>query len=152
MNEEDIKGELTGKFPSLADKVRVQRARRIFIDVEYAKLRPVLEFAGQKLGFLHLSAITGLDEGTNLAAIYHLSSDDGVMLNVKTMVPKDDPRLQTVTGLYTCAEIYERELVDLLGFKVEGLTLANRYPLTDDWPADQFPLRKDWKKEVAKNG
>jgi membrane-bound hydrogenase subunit beta len=32
-----------------------------------------------------------------------------------------------------------------------------RYPLPDDWPANQYPLRKDWspedlkKKEVTKN-
>ena len=96
----------------------------------------MLEYAGQKLGFRHLCAITGLDEGANLAAIYHLASDDGVMLNVRTSVPKDKPVLMTVTGLYPCAEIYEREMVDLLGFKVEGLTMANRYPLTDDWPKD----------------
>jgi Ni,Fe-hydrogenase III component G len=33
---------------------------------------------------------------------------------------------------------------------VEGLPAGNRYPLTDDWPADQFPLRKDWKPDSAK--
>jgi NADH-quinone oxidoreductase subunit C len=37
--------------------------------------------------------------------------------------------------------------MDLFGFKVEGLAMGNRYPLTDDWPRDAFPLRKDYAKE-----
>ena len=41
----------------------------------------------------------------------------------------------------------ERELMDLLGAKVEGLPAGKRYPLSDDWPTDEYPLRKDWKKK-----
>ena len=46
------------------------------------------------------------------------------------------------------AELYERELVDMFGISVEGLPAGNRYPLPDDWPQGQHPLRKDWKKEM----
>ena len=46
---------------------------------------------------------------------------------------------------YAGAQVYERELVDLFGAQVEGLPPGNRYPLTDDWPTDEHPLRKDWK-------
>jgi Ni,Fe-hydrogenase III component G len=56
-----------------------------------------------------------------------------------------------VIPLFVGAEIYERELVDLLGVKVEGLPSGNRYPLMDDWPKDQFPLRKDWKPPVEES-
>ncbi|MDD5432403.1 MAG: NADH-quinone oxidoreductase subunit C, partial [Candidatus Omnitrophica bacterium] len=52
---------------------------------------------------------------------------------------------KSVISYFPGAEIYEREVVDLFGAKVEGLPPGNRYPLTDDWPTDQFPLRKDWK-------
>ena len=50
---------------------------------------------------------------------------------------------------FPAAHIYERELVDLLGAKVEGLPPGNRYPLPDDWPEVQYPLRKDWKQESS---
>jgi membrane-bound hydrogenase subunit beta len=38
----------------------------------------------------------------------------------------------------------------LLGAQVEGLPQSSRYPLPDNWPKGQFPLRKDWKAEMLK--
>ena len=37
------------------------------------------------------------------------------------------------------------ELEDMFGIKVDGLPPGRRYPLPDDFPTDQYPLRKDWK-------
>jgi len=146
--EETIQKRLTANFPSLQEKIRVQRARRLFAEVPRESLHDVLGFAVKDMQFTILCAITGLDEGGSLGAIYHLAREDGVMLNVRTSVPKEQPILQTVTGLFPAAEAYERELVDLMGFQVQGLPEGPRYPLPDDWPPNQFPLRKDWKPEA----
>ena len=70
------------------------------------------------------------------------------MLNLKLAVPKAKPVIKTVSGLFPGCVIYERELVDLLGAEVEGLPPGERYPLPDNWPAGQYPLRKDWKPEM----
>jgi len=150
--EETVQQELEKKFPALAGKVRVQRARRIFVDVEYQDFRPLLEFAIGLLKFPYLCVITGLDEGDQLGIIYHMSGESGIILSIKTRVPMSDPKVKTVTDLFPSAEIYEREMVDLLGAKVEGLQAAFRYPLTDDWPTDQFPLRKSWKTPDVPKG
>lgn len=146
--EENIKQNLTNRFSYLADKIRIQRPRRIYLEVALENFMQVLEYVMKELRFSHLCAITGLDEEDRLSFIYHLSSDTGVVLNIKISAPKDNPVIKTVTQYFPSAEIYERELVDLLGAKIEGLPAAGRYPLTDDWPAGQFPLRKDWKKDV----
>jgi Ni,Fe-hydrogenase III component G len=94
--------------------------------------------------------MTGLDEQDKLSVIYHIAQDRNIMINIKTSVPKDNPRLRTVTSYFPSADAYERELVDLLGVQVEGLPPGNRYPLPDDWPKGQFPLRKDWKPSETK--
>ena len=47
--------------------------------------------------------------------------------------------------MFPGAEPYERELADMFGIKIDGLKPGRRYPLPDDFPADQHPLRKDWK-------
>jgi Ni,Fe-hydrogenase III component G len=145
--EEKIQGDLTAKFSFLADKVRVQRERRIFSDVPAANFRDVLDYAVKNLEFEFLCTITGLDEGENLSFIYHLTRQDGIVLNLKISVPKNNPVIKTITDYFKGAEIYEREVMDLLGAKVEGLPEGKRYPLPDDWPADEYPLRKDWKKK-----
>ncbi|HTY45059.1 MAG TPA: NADH-quinone oxidoreductase subunit C [Patescibacteria group bacterium] len=142
--EENIVQELVKNFGYLENKVRLARPRRLFLDVDLAHFEEVFAYAVQKLKFSHLISITGLDEQDNLSFLYHLAQK-GVMLNIKTSAPKDNPVIKTVMSYFPGAEIYERELVDLFGAKVEGLPAGNRYPLTDDWPAGEFPLRKDWK-------
>ncbi|MDD5594820.1 MAG: NADH-quinone oxidoreductase subunit C, partial [Candidatus Omnitrophica bacterium] len=69
--------------------------------------------------------------------------------NLKVSVPKENPVIKSIIGIFPGAEIYERELIDLFGAKVEGLPEGNRYPLTDDWPKDEYPLRKDWRPKNA---
>lgn len=144
--EEKIQSDLVFKFGFLAGKVRVQRERRIFADVPTANFRDILIYAVKDLGFVFLCTITGLDEGENLSFVYHLTRQDGVMINLKISVPKNKPVIKSITDYFKGAEIYEREVMDLLGAKVEGLPKGKRYPLPDDWPEGQYPLRKDWKK------
>ena len=144
--EESIAQELSKKFPYLEGNIKITRPRRLFLEVDSARLEAVLEYALKNLGFLHLISITGLDEQDKLSFIYHLGEDSGVVLNLKTSVLKNHPTIKTITKYFLGAEIYERELVDLFGVQVEGLPAGNRYPLTDDWPEGQFPLRKDFKQ------
>jgi membrane-bound hydrogenase subunit beta len=145
--EENIQSEIIKKFAFLDGKVTVQRPRRLFVDVSQEKFANLFEYAIKNLEFTILCAITGLDEGTGFGIIYHLARESGIMLNIKTTIDRGNPVLKTITGSFLCADIYERELVDLLGIKVEGLPPGNRYPLPDDWPAGEYPLRKDWKKK-----
>ena len=105
----------------------------------------MFDYVVKNMKFCVLGAITGLDEGATLGLIYHLGRENGIVLNLSTSVPKEKPVLKTVTSYFPAADVYEREVIDLLGFQIEGLPEGNRYPLTDDWPAGQYPLRKDWK-------
>lgn len=148
--EEKVKQELVQKAGIPEGAVYIQRPRRIFLEVAEADFERVFAFARNELKFDHLVAITGFDDGTTLGFMYHLAADDGVLLNIKRSVGKDNPVIKTVTGYFPGADIYERELVDLFGAKVEGLSGGNRYPLTDDWPQGQYPLRKDWKADQMK--
>ena len=148
--EETIQSDLISKFDFLRDKVRIQRERRMYAELPAAKLRDVLDYAVKKSDFIFLCTMSGLDEGENLSFIYHLTRQDGIMLNLKISVPKTRPVIKTVSDYFKGADIYEREVMDLLGAKVEGLPEGKRYPLPDDWPEGEYPLRKDWKKKESK--
>ncbi len=118
-----------------------------------------MSYAVDNLEFVILAAITGLDEGATLGVLYHLAKENGIMLNLHISVPKENPVIKTIsTSISQRRTLTKESLMDLLGIQVEDLPAGNRYPLPDDWPADQFPLRKDWKpeqtaakKEVADN-
>lgn len=143
--EEGIKQELVKNFSFLENKIQIQRQKRLLLEVELASFEKVFEYAIKELKFSHLITITGLDEQDKLGFIYHIAQDGGIMMNIKTSVPKNNPVIKTISRRFPTADIYERELVDLFGAKVEGLAEGNRYPLVDDWPKGQYPLRKDWK-------
>jgi len=142
--EEEIQQELIKNFNFLEGKIRIPKERRIFVDVSMDAFEEVLKFLMDKIHFDTLCTITGLDEGTTLGMIYHLTRQDGVVINIKMSVPKDNPTIKTIMDYFPSAEFYERELVDLLGAKVEGLPEGSRYPLPDGWPDGQYPLRNDW--------
>ncbi len=143
--EEAIKAELVRRFDFLKEAVTIARQRRIFAEVPLGRFREVLDAAVGELGFEMLYTITGLDDGDAFAALYHVGREGRVALSLRVRIPRERPVLQTISDRFPAAEIYERELIDLFGIKVEGLPAGNRYPLPDDWPAGEYPLRKEWK-------
>ncbi len=145
--EDQIQQEIVKQFPSLEGKIRFQRPRRLWAMVDEKDFIEVLEYLRKMQECTILTTMTGLDKGEMLAVIYHLARPDGIMLNVEIQVPRSNPTIKTVTYCFPSADLYERELIDLLGFKIDGLAQGFRYPLTDDWPEGEHPLRKDWKKD-----
>jgi len=151
--EEDIQQQIVTRFPVTEGKFRLQRARRMWVEVPRELLIQLLEFVKEELKFTDFCTLTGLDDGENLGFLYHLAQEhSGIVLNIRTKAPKSDPVIPTITRFFPAAELAEREIEDLLGASVEGLASGPRYPLPDEWPLNEHPLLKNWKsqKEEAK--
>ena len=134
----------------LKDSVIIKRKGRIFVDIALEKFEEIFVYAVKQMYFGAFSAITGMDTGNGFSVIYHLNREGKIMLNLKVNLSKEHPEVNTVTAYFPGADIYEREIVDLLGIKVNGLSEGNRYPLPDNWPKNEHPLRKDWKGSSSK--
>ncbi len=103
----------------------------------------------------YLSFVSAIDWRDRFEVVYHLRSParrHSVVLKVP--VPRDDPRVPSVTGLWRGAEWHEREAYDLLGIVFEGHPDLRRILMSADWKG--HPLRKDyvyedpqWLVEVA---
>lgn len=146
MKEETINAELQAQFPFLNGHVRMQRARRLWADAPADRFDEVFEYIIKRQGFVILCTITGLDDGDYYSIIYHLARQDGIVLNLKVSVPKTGPKWKSVAPAFPGSCFYEREIVELLGVQIAGLPPDLRYPLPDNWPAGEHPLRKDWQK------
>jgi Ni,Fe-hydrogenase III component G len=143
-----VAAELQAKFSFPEGALKVQRATRLWVEVDRSSFGQVFDHLVKGMGFSILCTITGLDLGTDLGFIYHLARDGGIMANVKTRVPKGES-IKSVTPYFPGADIYESELQDLLGARVEGKPVSPRYPLPEDWPQGDHPLLKDWKPKDA---
>ncbi len=95
-------------------------------------------------GLYHLSTITGMDLGEEIALLYHFW-EGRRFVQVRTQVPKADPRLPSVSSLIPSATLYEAEIQDLLGVVFEGNPyVGKKLLLPDSYPPEAPPpLRKD---------
>ena len=90
-------------------------------------------------GWYHLSTITGMDLGQDIAILYHFWQGRR-FIQVRTQVPKSAPRLKSITGDLASGVIYEAEIQDVLGVAFEGNPfLGKRIILPDAYPADAPP-------------
>lgn len=143
--ENELVQALVAQFPELEGKARVARPMRVAVDVlEQPLFLRVIRYCHDALGLTQGHNIVGTDEGDDLGFLYILSGAEHVLVSLHTRAPKTDPRVLSLCDLYPSFILFERELSDLFGAIVEGLPAGPRYPLPDNWPRDQWPLRKEW--------
>ncbi|TCL60888.1 NADH:ubiquinone oxidoreductase subunit C [Hydrogenispora ethanolica] len=144
MNSTDLTEFLAQHFSEAVTDVSAPRERRVFGTVTAEKLVDVVA-ALREWGMAEIGTITGLDSGSHFELIYHMYNNEGLLLNLKVFIPREEPRIPTVSHIYPGVFLYERELMDMFGIVVDGTPPGRRYPLPDDWPEGNYPLRKDWK-------
>jgi NADH-quinone oxidoreductase subunit C len=83
--------------------------------------------------------------------VYHLFSyKHRHVFVLKALLPREDPRVPTVEGVWPVANWHEREGYDMFGVTFEGHSDPRRILLPDDW--EGYPLRKDWVDPDFYNG
>jgi len=112
-----------------------------WIDVPPADVQQMAGFIMDAWPPVHLSTITGYDNGREIEILYHFVAD-GVSLTVRAAVPKDVNRIDTITPVVPAAVLYEREVMDLLGVTMVGHPDPRRLLLPEDWPEGDYPLRR----------
>lgn len=145
--EEQILNEIRDKYKEKIVDSKVVRDRRVSFVVKKNDHIAVMKTLLEKFGFNHCSTVTGYDAGTHYEAIYHLFDHASIMCNVTVQVPKEDPALESATPMLPSANLYEREVFDLIGLKYANHPNLKRLVLPEEYPADLHPLRKETKIE-----
>ena len=98
-----------------------------------------------------LSNQSGVDYKDRIEVVYHLFSyrhRHNAILKVK--LPRGNPSVPTLEGLWKSANWMEREIFDLLGVNFEGHSDLRRLLMPEDWPG--HPLRKDFVEPLEYHG
>lgn len=99
----------------------------------------------------YLAAITGLDllnpdkpeEESRLVALYHFCQGAAIT-TLRLHLDREQAVVATICPIIPSAGVFERELMEMLGVTVEQTPIADKLYLPEEWPDDQYPLRKDF--------
>ncbi len=96
----------------------------------------------------HFAVTSGYDVHENIDLIYHFSLYYGfphkeLSINFIVSLPKSDSVIETITDLFPGALISEQEKQEMLGVKVKNIPLDKRVFISDDFPKDVYPWRRD---------
>lgn len=99
--------------------------------------------------FDSLSCITGIDNGPatgKMEVVYNLYSIPyNHHLMIRVDLPRDSPRIESVSHLWKTADWMEREIFDMYGIVFSGHPDLRRILMPADW--EGHPLRKDYKQQ-----
>ncbi|MDH8702023.1 NADH-quinone oxidoreductase subunit C/D [Dysgonomonadaceae bacterium PH5-43] len=106
----------------------------------------------QRYSFDFLMDIIGMDYGDNLGVIYTLSSTqfpDTVLMLKAEIEDRDKPEIETITDLWNCADLYEREVHGFYGIVFLNNPDMRHLFLRQDWVG--YPFRKDYNADPSLN-
>ena len=96
------------------------------------------------LDFNYLANVTSADYYNYFEVVYHLTSlEHNHRMVIKTRIyERENPTLDSVTGIWRGADLQEREIYDLMGITFSGHHNMKRILLWDGF--NGHPLRKDY--------
>lgn len=154
MHAKEIYAALEQQFPG---KVRDFNGEVFepFLTVEASSIVEVCGFLRDCAGldFEVLSDLTALDwpKEEKIQVVDHLFSyKHNHQIVLKVDLPRANPKIATVEGVWKVANWFEREVYDLFGVIFEGHSDLRRIMLPEDWVG--YPLRKDYVEQEEYDG
>ena len=131
---------------ALGDRARAfedRSDRRVFVEVGAEDVAPATRLLLDELGARFQTA-SGVDTPSGFEILYHWAFDRlALVVSVRTLLPRDEPEIESIAPLCTAAEWVEREMWELLGIRFRNHPDMRHLLLADDWPAGRHPLRRD---------
>ena len=96
----------------------------------------------------HFAVSSGYDIEDRIEIINHFSiyfgeKGEEISINFTVPLPKSDPTMESICDLIPGALISEQEKQEMLGIKVKNIPKDMRVFISDDFPEDMYPWRKD---------
>lgn len=147
----DIRGKIKEKFASRIKDWQEHSQKRIYFALEKTYVREAANFLFKDLG-LRLATASASDLPDGFELIYHFSDDKtGVIYSLRAFIKgKDRPEIDSISPVFKAAEWIEREIWELFGINFKNHPDLRHLLLMDDWPENEFPMRKNYKKPHEK--
>jgi NADH-quinone oxidoreductase subunit C len=116
------------------------------LEIDPARIIPVLRFLKLERQFNRLSSVTAVDwhpTEPRFEVVYHLHSiPDNQRVRLKCRLAGSASAIESSTQVFEGADWYEREIFDLFGITFLNHPDLRRIMLPDSW--EGYPLRRDY--------
>ena len=141
MNLQELEIRLSELSPVLAPHFSLEFGDAVVGIARESLMETALEL--KEIGFDRLGMVTAVDRDEFFTLVYRLQSRSlSSALFMKTKVPHDDPRVDSLFSVWPAADWQEREVFDLFGIVFDGHPDLRRILLPADF--EGHPLRKDY--------
>ena len=145
MTKAQIIAQICEKFHGEVEEVLAERPEAT-VKVRPEAIVKVCRFVKEtpELSFSQLLFLTAMDYPDRTEMVYYLASmKHGHKAVLRVILPRESPRVSSVTPVWAGADWHEREAADFFGITFEGHPDPRRILLPEDWSWSP-PLRKDF--------
>jgi NADH-quinone oxidoreductase subunit C len=149
VNEEAFIEAFKGAHADLLESVEVLRPKRVSIVVKREGFLDAARSLRKDFSFTHPVSAGGVDypKEDRMQMIYYLLHPESkIIVTYRVDLPRDDPKLPTLTQVWEAMSFHERETQEMFGIEFEGHPNMIPLLLPPDWKGGH-PLRKDFKGE-----
>ncbi len=141
---------LNTNLPDSVLDVKTFRGETTLI-IDKKRVREVCSHLKNEFGFKFIADITAVDylgvKTPRFEVVYHVHRfgpdfDDNVRIRLKTELPEEEPRIDSVVPVWSGANWLEREVYDMFGIVFLGHPDLRRILMPEDY--EPHPLRKDF--------
>jgi len=140
MDPEAIGRLLEQEIPSERFRCTAGGDRRVSVDMGAGDIKGAAR-ALRRGGTARFVTLTAVDRGEDIELLYVLAVG-GTLVSLRTRIPKETSRTESVTDVLPGAELIEKEVSELFGIQFVGHPRQKNLILPEEWSADKAPLRK----------
>ena len=143
MGRKDIAAALQEQFDEYILVLQAKSDRRIYVEIAPQTVVRATKLMLDEFG-ARFQIATGVDTEAGFEVMYHWAlDDDDCVVTIRAVLPHEDPEVDSIAPICPAAEWIEREMWELLGIRFVGHPDMRHLLLDDDWPQDNYPLRRD---------
>ena len=148
-SEEELVEELKRKHSELLHDAIVHRSKRVSVIAKRERVLELARILRDEYGFtqpVSAGAVDYIKEGRMQMIYYLMNPETRFMLMLRVDLPRDDPRMPSMTEIWDAMNFHEREAWEMFGINFEGHPNLTHLLLPPDWRGG-YPLRKDFRGE-----
>jgi NADH:ubiquinone oxidoreductase subunit C len=149
LSEEAIIEGFKEKYSESIESAEILKPKVVSIIVKSEEILDIAETLRDEFGFSHPISGGAVDypkESKMQMNYYLLNPNSGILIIYRVEVPRETPKIPTLTTVWEALSFHERETHEMFGIEFEGHPNMVPLLLPPDWKGG-YPLRKDFKGE-----